>query len=121
MVIIMKLRKWSFWLLVFAVPTVFAVAQDSAAPPNNNSGQTATPAANSAAGAAQGQTSDDNSTDPLKRPLTEKQKKANSKALKQELSSTYKKWLNEDVVYIITPEEKSAFKQLQRRGTRPIY
>ena len=118
MVIIMKLRKWSFWLLVFAVPTVFAVAQDSAAPPNNNSGQTATPAANSAAGAAQGQTSDDNSTDPLKRPLTEKQKKANSKALKQELSSTYKKWLNEDVVYIITPEEKSAFKQLSNDEER---
>jgi GWxTD domain-containing protein len=114
----MKLRKWSFWLLVFAVPTVFAVAQDSAAPPNNNSGQTATPAANSAAGAAQGQTSDDNSTDPLKRPLTEKQKKANSKALKQELSSTYKKWLNEDVVYIITPEEKSAFKQLSNDEER---
>ena len=56
--------------------------------------------------------------DPLKRPLTEKQKKANSKALKQELSSTYKKWLNEDVIYIITPEEKSAFKQLSNDEER---
>ena len=51
-------------------------------------------------------------TDPLKRPLSEKQKKANAKALKQELGSTYKKWLNEDVRWIITPEELSAFKQL---------
>src|SRR5450432_3462177 len=32
-------------------------------------------------------------TDPLKRPLTDKQKKQNSKSLKIELSKTYKKWL----------------------------
>ncbi|MGA2904504.1 MAG: GWxTD domain-containing protein, partial [Candidatus Korobacteraceae bacterium] len=114
----MKLRVWFFWLLVFAVSTVFAVAQDSAAPSNNNSSQATTPAANSAASAAQGQASDNTATDPLKRPLTEKQKKANSKALKQELSGTYKKWLNEDVVYIITPEEKSAFKQLSNDEER---
>ena len=56
--------------------------------------------------------------DPLKRPLTEKQKKANSKAMKQELSSTYKKWLNEDVRWIITPEELSAFKQLSNDEER---
>ena len=35
--------------------------------------------------------------DPLKRPLTDKQKKQNSKSLKIELSKTYKKWLDEDV------------------------
>ena len=35
--------------------------------------------------------------DPLKRPLTDKQKKENQKALKGELSKTYKKWLDEDV------------------------
>ena len=57
-------------------------------------------------------------TDPLKRPLTAKQKKASSKALKQELSSTYKKWLNEDVRYIISPEELSAFKQLSNDEER---
>src|SRR5678816_3349151 len=38
--------------------------------------------------------------DPLKRPLTEKQKKQNSKSLKIELSKTYKKWLDEDVRWI---------------------
>ena len=43
----------------------------------------------------------DAQADPLKRPLTDKQKKANAKALKQELGSTYKKWLNEDVRWII--------------------
>ena len=60
----------------------------------------------------------DTQADPLKRPLTEKQKKANAKALKQELGSTYKKWLNEDVRWIITPEEMSAFKQLSNDEER---
>src|SRR5690348_6501685 len=45
--------------------------------------------------------------DPLKRPVTEKERKKNSKALKQELSKPYKKWLDEDVVYIITDEERA--------------
>jgi GWxTD domain-containing protein len=117
-----KSRMWSFSvLIVLALSTVFGVAQDSAAPStapsDNKSGQATTPAANSAGTAPQGPASD-NSTDPLKRPLTDKQKKASSKALKQELSSTYKKWLNEDVIYIITPEEKSAFKQLSNDEER---
>src|SRR5215469_8204857 len=60
--------------------------------------------------AAQGQPPD--AVDPLKRPVTEKERKKNAKALKQELSKPYKKWLDEDVVYIITDEERAAFKQL---------
>ncbi len=57
-------------------------------------------------------------SDPLKRPLTEKQKKANAKALRQELSKTYKKWLDEDVRWIITDEERSAFMQLSNDEER---
>ena len=56
--------------------------------------------------------------DPLKRPVTEKERKKNSKALKQELSKPYKKWLDEDVVYIITDEERAAFKQLSNDEER---
>jgi GWxTD domain-containing protein len=56
--------------------------------------------------------------DPLKRPVSEKQKKENAKALKQELSKTYKKWLDEDVVYIISDEERKAFKQLSNDEER---
>src|SRR5258708_7352390 len=48
--------------------------------------------------------------DPLKRPLTEKQRKANEKALRQELSTELKRWLDQDVRWIITDEERSAFK-----------
>ena len=33
-------------------------------------------------------------TDPLKRPIPEKQKQKNAKALKIELSKTYRKWLD---------------------------
>ena len=61
---------------------------------------------------------DTQSNDPLKRPISDKQKKENAKALKQELGKTYKKWLNEDVSYIITDEERSAFKQLSNDEER---
>jgi GWxTD domain-containing protein len=57
-------------------------------------------------------------TDPLKRAIPEKQRKANAKALKIELSKTYRKWLDEDVRWIITDEEKSAFMQLSNDEER---
>jgi GWxTD domain-containing protein len=56
--------------------------------------------------------------DPLKRPTDAKQKKKNERALKQELSRPYKKWLEEDVVWIITDEERAAFKQLSNDEER---
>jgi GWxTD domain-containing protein len=56
--------------------------------------------------------------DPLKRPLTEKQRQEQEKALKQELGKTYKKWLDEDVRWIITDEERAAFKQLSNDEER---
>jgi GWxTD domain-containing protein len=56
--------------------------------------------------------------DPLKRPTSEKQRQKNQRGLKQELSKTYKKWLEEDVVYIITDEERAAFKQLSNDEER---
>jgi GWxTD domain-containing protein len=60
----------------------------------------------------------DQAVDPLKKPLSEKQKKKNEKALKQELRGPYKKWLDEDVVWIITDEERQAFKQLSNDEER---
>jgi GWxTD domain-containing protein len=56
--------------------------------------------------------------DPLKRPTSEKQRLKNSRGLKQELSKTYKKWLDEDVRWIITDEERAAFKQLSNDEER---
>jgi GWxTD domain-containing protein len=56
--------------------------------------------------------------DPLKRPVNDKERKKNAKALKQELSKPYKKWLDEDVAYIITDEERAAFRQLSNDEER---
>src|SRR5580698_359623 len=56
--------------------------------------------------------------DLLKRAPSEKQKKQQKRNLNIELSKTYKKWLNEDVVWIITDEERAAFKQLSNDEER---
>jgi GWxTD domain-containing protein len=56
--------------------------------------------------------------DPLTRPIDAKQKKKNERAFKQEVSKVYKKWLDEDVIYIITDEERAAFKQLSNDEER---
>ena len=40
-------------------------------------------------------------------------KDRNEKKKKEELKSVYKKWMDEDVPYIITDEERKAFKQLK--------
>ncbi|HTV57246.1 MAG TPA: GWxTD domain-containing protein [Verrucomicrobiae bacterium] len=60
--------------------------------------------------------------------MTKAQKKAAGQAAKErsrkdkdlykELASPYKKWLDEDVVYIITPEERSAFLHLSTNEER---
>ncbi len=56
--------------------------------------------------------------DPLKRPVPEKVKKEQQKALKGELEKTYKKWIDEDVRWIISEEELAAFKQLSNNEER---
>lgn len=57
-------------------------------------------------------------TDPLKRELTEKQKKQNAKSLRKELEGSYKKWLDQDVRWIITDDERKAFMQLSNNEER---
>jgi GWxTD domain-containing protein len=47
------------------------------------------------------------------RPMTEKERKKKEEKLRKELETPYRKWLNEDVAYIITDEERQAFKRLQ--------
>ena len=50
--------------------------------------------------------------DPLKRPLSDKERIEQNKALKHELKGEYKKWVDEDVRWIITDQELQAFKSL---------
>src|SRR6266700_4457538 len=61
---------------------------------------------------------EDQSGDPLKRPISEKRRKENAKSFKHELSVDDKKWLNEDVRWIITDDERKAFMQLSNEEER---
>lgn len=58
---------------------------------------------------------------PLKRRLSDKERFKQQKELHAELSETYKKWLNEDVRWIITPEEKKAFLSLTNDEERDAF
>src|SRR6185312_7308998 len=59
--------------------------------------------------------------DPLKRPLSDKERFKQQKQLHQELSDSYKKWLDEDVRWIITDQEKKAFMSLSNDEERDAF
>jgi GWxTD domain-containing protein len=57
----------------------------------------------------------------IARPMTEKERKAKQKKQRDELATPYKKWLNEDVAYIISDEERAAFKKLNNDEERETF
>ena len=59
----------------------------------------------------------DGQQDPLKRPRKKDDKAANI----EKLGGVYKKWLDEDVRWIITDEELSAFKKLANNAERDVF
>jgi GWxTD domain-containing protein len=66
---------------------------------------------------ASAQSQSDTQQDPLKR-----QRKDDDKgAIKEKLGGVYKKWLDEDVRWIITDEELSAFKKLSNNAERDTF
>ena len=56
---------------------------------------------------------DSSQRETVAKPMTEKERKKKEEQLRKELETPYRKWLNEDVAYIITDEERTAFKRLQ--------
>jgi GWxTD domain-containing protein len=48
----------------------------------------------------------------VSKPLTERQKKKRAAQLRKELHSAYDKWLDEDVAWIVTEDERAAFHRL---------
>jgi GWxTD domain-containing protein len=56
--------------------------------------------------------------DTISKPMTAKQKKKQEEKLRKELETPYRKWLNEDVTYIITDEERKAWKRLSTDDER---
>jgi GWxTD domain-containing protein len=59
--------------------------------------------------------------DPLTRQLPDKEKFKQQKELKQELHGAYRKWLDEDVRWIITDQEKKAFMSLSNDEERDAF
>jgi GWxTD domain-containing protein len=97
---------------LFFVPMPLLFTQNSPAPAS----QPAPPAAGAAP--------DQNPTqeiDPLNRPRSDEQRARDQKLLRQELSETYKKWLNEEVPYIITDQERKAFLSLSNDEEREAF
>jgi GWxTD domain-containing protein len=84
------------------------------------------------AGAAGAQTVQDNGSvtktppvaekpDPLKRRLSDRDERARREATKIELKGEYKKWLDEDVRWIITDQESKTFKSLANDEERDSF
>ena len=63
----------------------------------------------------------DQAVDPLKRERSDKEKIQSQKELRKELKGPYKSWLENDVPYIISDEERSAFKNLSNDEEREAF
>ena len=101
------------FLALMGVAAPYALAQDPNPTPADKSAGDAAAAASPAQAAQE--------ADPLKRPIDPKKKKQQEKDYRKEIKGTYKKWLDEDVVWIITDEEKAAFKQLSNDEERDSF
>ena len=88
-----------------SVPSLSAIGQTTAAPAGTTDGVTKSPVVVE-------------HPDPLKTRMSDKQRFEQQKAVKKELKGGYKKWVDEDVRWIISDEELSAFKQLSNDEER---
>src|SRR6185312_17386512 len=67
------------------------------------------------------QSDDSSQQNPLTRKLSDKQRFKQQKELSEELHGTYKKWLNQDVRWIITDQERKAFLSLSNDEERDAF
>ena len=109
------LRRYTSAVLfsILIVAPLLMKAQTSADVSTDKS--SATPKTDTKAGSQDSSSPD---VDKRNRQLTDKEKKEREKAFKKEVGAVYKKWLDEDVRYIITDEERAAFKQLSNDEER---
>jgi len=63
----------------------------------------------------------DQEIDPLKRPRSDQETIQARRAVRQELKGAYKTWLDQDVAYIISDEERKAFKNLSNDEERDAF
>src|SRR5947199_7895537 len=76
------------------------------------------PAQQSATSTPQAQGQD---VDPLKRQRSDEEQFKAQKELKKELHGAYKTWLEQDVAYIISDDERKAFKSLSNDEEREAF
>src|SRR5580658_6189328 len=98
----MKRKRFVAWMGMAAVSlagVLLCAAPQAATQAAPDAATPATPAAPAAP--AQRET--------ISKPMNAKQKKKQEDKLRKELETPYRKWLNEDVTYIITDEERKAF------------
>ena len=114
------MSRFQFSRVVPSLVLLFAVGSVSGAfaSPRSADGQASTDQAQADQTQNRNAATDKSSGDPLKRELTEKQKKQNAKSLRKELETSYKKWLDQDVRWIITDDERKAFMQLSNNEER---
>jgi GWxTD domain-containing protein len=102
---------------LISVPAVGLLGQQSAAPaPTQQTQPAAGQGQNSGQGSGQGQ-----EPDPMKRQLNDKERYKAQRALRGELHGPYKTWLNEEVPYIITDDERKAFMSLSNDEEREAF
>jgi GWxTD domain-containing protein len=109
-------RRFLFTALscgLISVPAVGLLGQQNAAPAPTQRTQ---PAAGQGQDSGQGQ-----EADPMKRQLNDKERYRAQKALRQELKGPYKVWLDQDVPYIITDDERKAFMSLSNDEEREAF
>jgi len=70
---------------------------------------------------AQKKKDDSQNRETVAKPLTEKELKKKQEKLRKEMMTPYKKWLNEDVIYIITDEERKSFSRLETEEERESF
>jgi GWxTD domain-containing protein len=111
----MTLNSRGLLLVLIGCGLVFAPASGikslAAMPP-------AQPQAQDQAAPAAGQ---DQDVDPLKRKRSDKDIYKSRQELRKELKGTYKTWLNQEVPYIITDEERRAFMSLSNDEERDAF
>lgn len=71
--------------------------------------------------AAEKKGSSESSRETIAKPLSDKERRKREAKLRKELEGPYRKWLNEDVGYIITDEERQAFKALATDDEKQIF
>jgi GWxTD domain-containing protein len=110
----MMLNRSSYFFVALSCGLVFTSAAGLKAQQANNA------PAQALSASSQNQTAGQE-PNPLKRERSDKGKIAAQKALRQELKGAYKTWLEQDVSYIISDEERRAFKTLSNDEERDAF